>query len=228
MHHNYFISILELAFVAIFVIGGAFAAFRRQDESQLRVFRIQALAGKLGFEDFNPSPNSEFVMGWSFLDQFSRGENRFVFNLLKGTYQDQKLFVFDYHYQTGSGKNQQDHVTTVLMLIEKECFSKITIGRENALLRLARTFDSEDIKFESAEFSKTFRVHCADKKFAYDVCNPQMMEFLLANRDLQIEMQGPVILLAFDPQLSVGLIEFNLQRLAQIRSLLPEYLFTNK
>jgi hypothetical protein len=49
-----------------------------------------------------------------------------------------------------------------------------------------------------------------------------------ANRNLQVEIQGPVILLlAFEPQLPVGQIESNLQRLVEIRSRLPEYLFTN-
>jgi hypothetical protein len=42
-----------------------------------------------------------------------------------------------------------------------------------------------------------FRVRCRDKKFAYDVCNPQMIEYLLSNRGLDIEIQGPAILLAF-------------------------------
>ena len=66
-----------------------------------------------------------------------------------------------------------------------------------------------------------------DKKFAYDVCNPQMMEYLLKNPGLQVEIQGPVLSLVFEPQLPVGQIESNLQRLIEIRSRLPEYLFTN-
>jgi hypothetical protein len=36
-----------------------------------------------------------------------------------------------------------------------------------------------------------------------------------------------VVSLAFEPQLPVGKIEFNLQRLIEIRSRLPQYLFTN-
>ena len=52
-----------------------------------------------------------------------------------------------------------------------------------------------------------------------------MIEYLLANPGLQIEIQGPVIMLVFEPPLSAGKIEFNLPRLAQIRALLPEYLF---
>ncbi len=227
MHHSVIGTVLELLFIIFFGVIAVFTTLRRQDENRRRSFGMQALAGKLKFSNYDPGPNYDFVTGWSFLNQFSQGENRFVFNLIEGDYQEQKLFVFDYHYQTGSGKNKEDHDNTLLMLIVKECFPKITIGRENFLLKIESAFDSENIKFESVEFSKTFRVLCADKKFAYDVCNPQMMEFLLANRDLQIEIQGPVVLFSFTPQLPVNQIEFNLQRLAQIRSLLPQYLFTN-
>jgi len=69
-------------------------------------------------------------------------------------------------------------------------------------------------------------VRSPDKKFAYDVCNPQMIEYLLMNPGLQVEIQGPALLLVFEPQLPVGQIESNLQRLIEIRSRLPEYLFT--
>ena len=86
-------------------------------------------------------------------------------------------------------------------------------------------FGYQDIKFESAEFSRAFNVRSPDKKFAYDVCNAKMMEYLLANRDLSIEIENEVIALAFDSRLSVEQFELDLQRLAEIRSRLPEYLF---
>ena len=86
-------------------------------------------------------------------------------------------------------------------------------------------FGYQDIEFESAEFSKTFNVRSPDKKFAYDVCNGKMMEYLLANRDLSIEIENEVIALAFSTRLSVEQFEFNLRRLVEIRSRLPEYLF---
>ena len=114
------------------------------------------------------------------------------------------------------------------MLVVKEAFPKVTIGPVSLSAKLEAVFGlGDEVKFEFAEFSRRFCVRSADKKFAYDVCNPQMMEYLLANRDLEVEIQGPAILLAFEPQLPVGQIEFNLQRLIEIRSRLPEYLFTN-
>jgi hypothetical protein len=47
-------------------------------------------------------------------------------------------------------------------------------------------------------------VRSPDKKFAYDVCHAQMMEYLLANRDLSIEIENEVIALAFDRRSSGG------------------------
>jgi hypothetical protein len=233
--HDGQINLIECMLVVAFILGaGFFAATRKRYERvDYRVLDLEMLATKLGFESFKPNRDEGFPMGWGFLSRLAQGENRYAFNILRGTYQDQTLFIFDYHYQIGgTSKDVEHHFCTMFMLIAKEsCFPKITIRPERSdtfLSKMDAALDEHDVKFESVEFSKAFRVLCADKKFAYDVCNPQMMEFLLANRDLDVEIQGPVILLAFTPQMSVDRIEFNLQRLAQIRSLLPQYLFTNK
>jgi len=225
--HNTGMTIVQVLMVTSFVVAAIVAAINRGRAERRRSFELQLMTTQLGFDDFNPARDEGFAMGWGFLNRLARGEDRYAFNLLRGIYHEQRLFVFDYHYQTGSGKNRQDHYSTMLMLVCKEVFPQVTIKPDNLLSRLAAAFDGEDIKFESAEFSRTFRVRSQDKRFAYDVCNPQMMEYLLANRDLEVEIQGPAILLAFEPQLPVGQIEFNLQRLIEIRSRLPEYLFTN-
>ena len=193
-----------------------------------RSWRLQELAVELKFDGFNPNRDEGFAMGWGFLSRLDQGEDRYAFNILRGKYHEQVLFVFDYHFQTGSDRSRVDHNLTVLMLVFKEAFPKLTIGSEGLGAKIAAAFGVDaDIKFESAEFSRIFCVRSPDKKFAYDVCNAQMIDYLLANRDLQVEIQGPVVLLAFEPQLPVGQIEFNLQRLIEIRSRLPEYLFTN-
>ena len=77
------------------------------------------LAGRLGFDGFNPDPDEGFVAGWGFLNRLSQGSNRYAYNVLRGTYHEQPLFIFDYHYQTGSGKNKKDHNLTMLLLAEK-------------------------------------------------------------------------------------------------------------
>jgi hypothetical protein len=220
--------VFQFLLVATVGIAVIVAALRQRRNVETRSLDLQMLAERLKFDDFNPGRDERFVMGWGFLSQLARGEDRYAFNILRGDYHGQALFVFDYHYQIGSGKNQEDHLGTVLMLVVKEAFPQLTIGPENFQDKLAAAFGlGNEISFESAEFSRKFSVRSADKKFAYDVCNPKMMEYLLLNPYLQIEIHGPVISLAFEPQLPVSQIEFNLQRLAEIRSLMPDYLFTN-
>ena len=213
----------------VVIAGGMFLDNIRQSRARRqRVFDLRSLAACLKFDSFNPNHDENFSMGWGFLNWLNRGQDRYAFNILRGTYHEQSLFIFDYHYQTGSGKNRQEHYCTLLMLVVKEVFPQITIGSKDLLREMIMAFGiGDEIKFESAEFLRTYCVRSKDKKFAYDVCNPQMIEYLLANPGLQVEFQGPVILLAFEPQLPVAQIESNLQRLIEIRSRLPEYLFTN-
>ena len=169
-------------------------------------------------------------MGWGFLSRLVQGDNCYAFNILRGTYHEQALFVFDYHYQTGSGENAGDCNLTMLMIAFKAVFPKVTIdpGGESVFAEMESVvFGEEDkIRFESAEFSRIYHVRSKDRKFAYDVCSPQMIEYLLTNPGLQIEIQGPVISLAFEPQLPVAQIESNLERLVEICSRLPQYLLT--
>ena len=105
-------------------------------------------------------------------------------------------------------------------------FPEVTIAKEGIFSKIAQGFGYDDIDFESAEFSGKFCVRSADKKFAYDVCNAQMIEFLLDNSDLNIEIEDSALALGFASCLAAEQIEFNLERLIKIRSLLPNYLFT--
>lgn len=226
--HNTGGNIFVFLFIGAMVIAGIWQGMRQGRTERHRSFDLQMLAERLAFDSFSPNRDENFVMGWGFLSRLTRGNDRYAFNVLRGTYHEQAMFVFDHHYETGSGKNREDHYGTILMLVVKEAFPKVTIGPESLSAKLEAAFGlGDEVNFESAEFSRKFCVRSADKKFAYDVCNPQMIDYLLANPGMQIEIQGPVISIAFEPQLPAGNIEFNLQRLVEIRSRLPEYLFTN-
>jgi hypothetical protein len=222
-------SVSQFLIIVIVVLIPALLAMLAQKRGrwQQRPRELRALAAQLGFDSFDQDSNAIFAMEWGFLSRLNNGSEQYAFNILRGKYHEYQLLVFDYHYQTGGNKQSNDHYFTMFMLVCKEAFPQLTIRPEHFYDKIAGAIGLEnDIHFESAEFSRTFNVRSSDKKFAYDVCNAQMIEFLLANRDLQIEINGPVILLAFEPQLPVAKIEFNLQRLAQIHSLFPEYLFT--
>jgi len=198
--------------------------------AQKRVEGLAALSRRLGL-GFSAGENYGIGDRFEFLKQLAQGDNRYAFNILSGTYQQNQILAFDYHYETHStdSKGHQTvthHYFSFFILLLPACFPDLTVRRENFLTKIAEVFGYQDIQFESAEFSKTFCVRSPDKKFAYDVCNAKMMEYLLANRDLSLEIENQALALAFDSRLAPEQIEFNLQRLVEIRSRLPEYLFT--
>jgi hypothetical protein len=212
------VFVLMAGIVVTAIIFSSIAARRRRAE-------LSELAVRMGL-DFSPERDEAFATEWGFLNKLNHGSERYAFNKLAGQYQGHHVFVFDFHYRTGSGKNTQHHHLTCFILVLPDGFPELTIGPEGLLSKLAQAFGYDDIDFESAEFSRAFCVRSKDKKFAYDVCNPQMIEFLLANRDLEIEIQGLALSLASNGQLAASKIEFNLRRLLGIRLRLPDYLFT--
>lgn len=217
------IFILIGALIIAGIIFGALAAKRRREE-------LAALAARLGL-DFRPDDDYELADRFEFLDALDQGSNRYAFNVLSGRYQEQEVLVFDYHYETHStdskgNRQTHHHYFSFFMIFLPVSFPELRITKEGMLSKLAQAFGYDDIDFESAEFSRAFCVRSKDRKFAYDFCNAQMMEYLLANRDLSIEVEHSALALAFPSRLSAAEIERNLGRLFEVRSRLPEYLFT--
>jgi len=138
------------------------------------------------------------------------------------------IMVFDYHYQTGSGKNTHHHHFSFFIMHLTAAFPELVIGPEGVFSKIAQAVGYDDIDFESHEFSSKFCVRSADKKFAYDVCNAQMIEYLLSNRDFSIEIEGNVLAISFNRRLAPEAIEPNLNRLVTVRSLMPDYLFSGR
>lgn len=218
-----FFIIIVVALVVVAIIFGALAAKKRREQ-------LSALAARLGLR-FNEGEDYGLADRFGFLNALAQGSDRYAFNILSGQYQNNKVLVFDYHYATHStnskGQRQtRHHYFSCFILLLPQPFPELRITREGMFSKIAQAFGYDDIDFESAEFSRAFCVRSKDKKFAYDFCNAQMMEYLLANRDLSIEVERTALALAFASRLSAAEIESNLQRLFAIRSRLPEYLFT--
>jgi hypothetical protein len=214
-----------VAVVVLVIIGAIFNAIAQRKRRE----GLFELAQRLNL-DFHGGQDDGIPGRFGFLKQLAQGDDRYAVNVLSGNYQQNEILAFDYHYATyhtdKNGTHKDDHWFSFFILTLPTVFPDLTIRRENFLTRVAEAFGYQDIKFESAEFSRAFCVRSPDKKFAYDVCNAKMMEYLLANRDLSIEIENEVIALAFNTRLSVEQFESNLQRLVEIRSCLPEYLFT--
>jgi len=209
-----------VAIIVVVVVIGYIAARKRREA-------MAAVAGRLGLR-FQPRKDRGLARQYRFLDKLRQGSNRYAFNILSGSYEGHDMMLFDYHYQTGSGKNTHHHYFSFFILQLPMSFPELVIDKEGFFSKIAQAFGYDDIDFESHEFSRKFCVRSADKKFAYDVCNGRMIEYLLSNNDLSIEIEGDSLAISFSRRLAPEQIEPNLNRLFTARSLMPEYLFSRR
>src|SRR5204862_1433100 len=99
----------------------------------------------------------------------------------------------DFTYKETSGSGKDERTTTyefsyLLIRLPYGNVPDLLIRPEGFFDKLAAMIGFSDINFESAEFSRRFLVKSSDKKFAYDVIDPRMMDFLLATRPFPIDL----------------------------------------
>ena len=222
MEPQLLIVIVLIALVVVGAIVAARAAARRRNA-------LAELAARLGLA-FDPARDHALPKRFPFLERLQQGSDRYAFNRLNGLYGGHEVLVFDYHYETYShdskGHSQTHHhyFSFFMLFLPRSC-PELTIVREGWGSKLAQALGYDDIDFESAEFSRKFCVRSTDKRFAYDICHPRLMEYLLANDDLALEIEAEVLAIGFPKRLEPEAVAFNLGRLRAIRDLFPGYLF---
>ncbi len=216
------VVIIVVVFVVLAVFGHLTAKKRRE--------AMAGLAGRLGLH-FDEGKNYALAERYAFLNRLDQGDNRYAFNVLSGVYRHEQVQVGEYHYETHStdskGHRQTHHHTISFFILGlRGSFPELTIAREGLFSKIAQALGYDDIDFESHEFSRMFCVRSKDRKFAFDVCNARMIEYLLGNADLSVEIERDTLALVVESTLAVEEIEKNLGRLVEIRSRMPDYLFT--
>lgn len=221
--------ILVFVFALIVVLVVGVAAFQHWREKKRRE-AFRQLAASLGLR--YTARDDAMGQHFSYLDPLDRGFNRYAFNILHGEYQGHPVQAFDYHYETEStdskGRRTTHHHYSSFFLLEQEkAFPELRIYPEGLLAKFGQMLGFDDIDFESVEFSRAFAVKSRDRKFAYDVCHPRMMEYLLEHRDLSLEIERRCVAMSFDRRLKPAEIPGRLNQLIEIRRLFPEYLYRN-
>jgi len=220
------IAILVVFFTIILLFLSRYLPVKADPEKKRRD-DLAALARKLKLQ-FSPNGDFKLAEKFAILGWLRRGDVRYAYNVFRGCPGGCPVTIFDYHFSTPGGKSGYDYYWSAFVIEMNANFPDLMISHESRESRLAEALGESHIAFESAEFSRTFRVRSADKKFAYDVCNSKMMEYLLANKDLTIEIHGTAVAMLFEDWLRPEKVEFNLSRLIAIRKLLPEYLFSKE
>jgi hypothetical protein len=89
-----FIFIVIVLLIIAGAIYSAIAARKRREA-------LFEFATRLGLA-FSPGNDYELADRFSFLDTLARGSNRYAFNVLSGSYRQNEVLVFDYHFETHS------------------------------------------------------------------------------------------------------------------------------
>lgn len=189
MSAPFIIGLVLVAMVIVGIVGYQQARKRRE--------ALTALAMSLGWT-FDPSNDYSWDDRYPQFQMFHRGEGRHAFNTLIGTIAidgvECRAQAGDYQYKTTSGTGKDRRTTThrfsyLVVHLPYPATPRLLVRSETFLDKFAGALGFDDIDFESEEFSRAFHVKSADRKFAYDVCHPRMMEFLLATRPPPVEIE---------------------------------------
>lgn len=196
------------------------------DRRKRAAFRLLAQRLQLTY-----SPERDYALGsrYQFLNQLNRGSNKYASHVLTGKVEGFDVVAFDYHYEMHSTDSKghrttHHHHLSVFATPLPLPLPEVTIRPEGMLSKIAQAFGYDDIDFESAEFSRSYCVRARDKRFAYDVCHPLAMEFLLEQPEQDFEIEGTTLASVKDHSLGPSDVEPGFRRLLAFRGLLPEHL----
>ncbi len=160
---------------------------------------------------------------------FGLGFGRRAYNVLYGSHDGRDLVSFDYEYktQTSNGKQTttQVHRFSVLGLSMGVHLPPLSVDPENVLERFVGRLTGNDIDLESEEFNRSFTVACPDRKFASDVLHPQMMEFLLAHRQVGWRFEQDSMLMIAQGRRTPAQIEATIEVMDGITDRVPEFVW---
>ena len=216
--------LISLLFVPFVLYGHHRRRDARRDE-------MEAGAKELGL-DFSDAHDETLAKKLFFLSHLESGPNRYALNCLRGKYKGYDVEIFDYHFMAPDlwwwAPSWHDHryLSFIVMRLENQ-FPELllNVGKKGPFKRVANLFGSDDINFESREFSERFHVRCKDKKFAYDFCNARMIDYLLSKPMIPVELEKNVMAVGFSTPVPVSAIDEHIDHLANIRDLMPDYLF---
>ena len=184
--------------MVVVVILGIIHAHRMEKE---RRAAMAALAAEYGL-DFDPGRDTGQDDRFTQFSIFRKGHSRTAFNTISGGFkiagEQVPLFAGDYRYSvtSGSGKNRRTRTYRLSYLIAGLPHSgvpKLLVRPENLFDKFVGAIGFDDIDFESAEFSRRFHVSSSDKRFAYDLIDSRMMEFLMNEQSTVLDIEGGFI-----------------------------------
>jgi hypothetical protein len=187
-----FIVVAPLILAAV-IAGIVYAAKKEKERREA----LAALATELGFR-FDPSSDSHHDDEYAHFEIFRKGHSRSAYNTLSGQIEiDGRTYptkAGDFTYKVTSSNGKTTTTSTyrfsyAILHLPFQGVPDLLIRKEGIFDKIASVIGFDDIDFESAEFSRRFLVKGPDKRFAYDIVHPRMMEFLMQSTPPMIDIE---------------------------------------
>lgn len=171
-----------------------------------------------------PSEEESFVGVFSKFEPFDEGDSPNVENLMVRRKGGADWYLFDYTYEItrtdGDSSSTTTYPHTVAVVRLPLALPALRMSRETLSTKL---FGSADVQFESEEFNKRYFVQCEDKKSAFDILHPKVIDWLVSLPMMTWQMAGPFILIFVPEKTTVEGYRFLLSTLEQFVSQVPGY-----
>lgn len=176
--------VLIIVAVIGLIVAGSFYAHKKRQE---RLAGLRAVAERRGWR-FSEHQDHDHDERYRHYEIFRRGHSRAAFDTLSGSLEvfGESAYAqagdFTYKVTSGSGKNRSTTTYRFSYLIVElpvHPVPDVLVRRENLFDKFSSMLGFDDIDFESSEFSRRFCVKSPDKRFAYDLFTPRMMELFL-------------------------------------------------
>jgi hypothetical protein len=187
-----------LPFILIAVVLGA-AIYLGARAKRKRREMLQRVAAELGGQFHEKDPFGLAESHERHFGTLRTGSRRYALNVVQASRPDGNVWLFDHHYETYShnknGRQTHHHFRTFALFETELQFHAMDVRPEGMFDKLKAAFGYDDIDFESAEFSRKWMVSCDDRKFAFDVFHPKMIEYFLRIKGLHLHTAGPYVML---------------------------------
>jgi hypothetical protein len=148
---------------------------------------------------------------------FARGR---PVTMAAGPHRGREICCLDYEYTTTSGDTTTTHRVHLVALNLPGALPPIAVSGESRLLRFLA---GRDLELENRLFNDTFRISCADDRYASAVLHPRMMHLLMMNNWLDWRIEGNALVSwAAGPWLAAEAVA-RLDLLCRIADLIPNF-----
>lgn len=171
----------EIAIVAVIGVLAIVLTLVMKSVNQKRDAEIRSFAQRIGFRYLGTDRTGLEANLVDFYP-FGRGAGQRVRNRLSGRRGTIDFELFDFLFEQAGFSHDGDRDTmevSVVVATAPVSLPHVTFTPETFFLRVGKAAGLQDIDFESDEFNRKYRVAAEDRRGAFDLLHPQMIDYLL-------------------------------------------------